>query len=375
MSDSEDLCQALLSSKYSASEVSEVKPEEPPAVYKASFKDLMLAGALQNRALYIVAVIGGLFNNNIGDLIKQFMRAIDRIPYLKATSESPILLALAVTLGIATLLAIGWILSITLAVVTYHGFRVVRREKGIDIQYGLFNTVRTTIQINKIQSISTNSSWLFRMFDFSQLHAQSIGGFKVNEQVATGQTLLAPIARPEIIKEIMDLIYPQIKVNSSDFRMCHPYFRKRELLSSSIAWAFLLVIMGTMFRVIFNNSAKTLGGFFGSGAFPLLLFGVWIVVTCIHAYTSLVAYKRLGFIVAPEFIYVRSGVFNENITIQPVRNIQSIELRSNPFSRMRGLVDVVLSTPVSSSTIPCITKEDGERLKEQLMSQSTHAGI
>ena len=54
------------------------EPEAAPAVYEASFKDIALAGALQNRALIVTVAILGLFGQGIDDVFRGAYRTLEQ---------------------------------------------------------------------------------------------------------------------------------------------------------------------------------------------------------------------------------------------------------------------------------------------------------
>jgi putative membrane protein len=352
--------------------------EDPALVYRAELKDLVLAGALQNRAFYILAVVGGLFNNNIGDGIRSIYRFLDRSSLFKAASGSPIVSVLAAIVGLFLFLAIGWVVSIVMSVIKYHGFRVTRTPKGLDVQYGLFTTMRTTIPIDKIQSINTTASWMYRIFDLSTLQVFSVGGSPLGNSgeasssggtVMPGGTMLAPVARPEVVRRLTQLIYPKADVEAMEYRACHPYYKRTQFIAPMIAWLCVICAASFAYRTFTSLQSPV------SAALWLLPVGLIFASVIWTLWSINVRYRRFGFHLGSDFLAVRTGTFSVNHTILPIANVQTTNIDDSPFSRKRGLANLTVTTPASSAVIPCITKEDAQSITDRLMRQKRRRGL
>lgn len=331
-----------------------------PSVYTASLKDLAMAGALQNRSLYMIAIVLGIFGQGIDNVLEAIIDRASKSGAVKYAEAHP-LLSVAVFAGAFLLfLIVGWLLSILYSVLTFYGFKVVRTVKGLRISYGLINTMQTLLPIRKVQSVSTNASWLYRLVGVSQISAQSIAGFRPGgeggERIATGSTMLAPICRPETLREVMTLIFPGLEFERVQYHQASPF------------WVRVM-----MWRTLMTLIIPTVGG-------SLVLWMVgrsWAWVPFIPLAILLIAYpmvrlsyKNLGYAVKDGLILIRSGMISLNHWAAPITNVQSVEVTSSYFQRRKGLADVLVSTPASISTIACVDEKAARELAEYIIVNS-----
>lgn len=336
--------------------------QAPPAVYKAEFKDVALAGALQNRALIVMATILGVFGQGLDDLAKGVIDGIERSRVIEAAEGNPALAGVVTMVGGLLFLLVGWVLSILYAVFIYFGFKVVRTDRGLQVSYGLVNTLETVIPIKRIQSIQTRASWLFKLFGYNQLFVQSIGGHHSGAQgqqhVATGQTLVAPICRPAVLRTLIRLINPALDVDQVAFFASDRFMRTRSIVRSCIFFGIIAIALSVAkARHLDPRVFATLA----------TVSGLFFVAAVIGAF---LAYRRQGYAHTPDAFMVCSGTLGQNVSMIPIGNVQAVSLESGWIQRRRGLVDLHVMTPVSAAIVPCIPRATAEGIMDSLMRQS-----
>jgi putative membrane protein len=337
------------------------EPAAAPAVYEASFKDIALAGALQNRALIVTVAILGLFGQGIDDVFRGAYQTLEQSKVTEGVERNPLSFVLIATGAVIVFMLIGWLLSIAYAVTVYHGFRVVRTERGLQVSHGLLNTVHTVIPLRRIQSVQTSASWLYRLLGLNQLYIQSIGGHQASQggpQVAAGQTLLAPICRPDVLRKLIELINPALQIDKVNFLASDRYLLVRKIVKLVITNLIIFGGCAAVLAIAKQGLPLKLVAFTG-GAFTLLGFAL-----------SILSYRRQGYAQTPEAFMVCNGTLGQNVTMIPVGNVQAVTLESSWFLRRRGLIDLHVSTPVSVAIVPCIPRETGVEIKDDLIQQS-----
>ncbi|MBS1716004.1 MAG: PH domain-containing protein [Armatimonadetes bacterium] len=344
-----------------------VSPEasEPAAVYRPGFKDIVLAGALQNRALIVMAAILGVFGQGLDDLAVSGVRWIERSPVTQSASKNPVLFGTFFVIGGLLFVVFGWFLSILYAVFVYYGFKVVRTEKGLQVSYGLVNTVQTVIPVKRVQSVQTRASWLFKALGLNQLYVQSIGGHVASGEqrhVAVGQTLLAPVCRPQVLRTLLRLIDPALDVDKATFLASDRFLLRRRVFRS-VFWTTLTILaVSVEARMMFHKV---------DWVWPIVLGSTFVVLL---VFLSVMSYRRQGYAVTPEVFMVCQGTLGQNVTIIPVTNVQVVELTSDWFQRRRGLVDLRVMTPVSVAVVPCLARSVAESVQEDLQSSTFRYG-
>jgi len=356
VADAEHIKQELLRTNVSSATAA---PSTPPTIYKAEFKDIALAGALQNRALIVMAAILGVLGQGM-DIPKVVFNALERSGIASAAERHPAMMGFVMFVGTLLFIVFGWLLSIGYAVFIYYGFKVVRTERGIQVSYGLVNTVQTVIPIKRVQSIQTRATWLFKLFGYCQLYAQSIAGHTAGQgqQVATGQTLIAPICRPHVLRTLIRLINPTLDVDKVVFLASDRYMLTRSLVRLCVSFGLLSIgVLGLSMRLPISMFL----GSFGILVAGLFAFGI---------VGSILSYRRQGYAQTNDAFMVCSGTLGQNVTMIPIGNVQSVSLESSWFQRRRNLVDLHVMTPVSAAVVPCIPVETATRIKDSLMEQS-----
>lgn len=357
VADAEQIKQELMMTR-SATVPSEVGAPEP-AVYKAELKDIALAGALQNRALFVMAAIMGVFNQGLDDFGKVIVDVFRRTPLASTAEHDPALAGLLTFVAVLVFLAIGWLLSILYAIFVYFGFKVVKTDRGLQVSYGLVNTVQTVIPTKRIQSIQTHASWLFKFFGLNQLFAQSIGGHAPTQgqHVAAGQTMIAPICRPVVLRTLIRLINPLLDIDKVKFLASDRFLLTRSLVRLTLGFG---VVFG-LFAFLATKVTKI----------PMAPF----MIGCAALYAlnfalAFLSFRRQGYAQTEDVFFVCSGTLGQNVTMIPITNIQAVSLGSGWFQRRKGLVDLHVHTPVSVGFVPCIKRETADQIRDELMARA-----
>lgn len=360
MTNAEELRHLLLGSKVEASET------ESDETYRVEIRDLALAGALQNRALYLIGLVLGFANDSVGDLVRFIANGIKRIPMSSQLENNPIWFVIAFTIATLVFLLIGWIASMLMNVIQYYNFTVSRTERGLSVQYGSVSTYKASVPIKKIQSIQTAQPWLFRVFGLSQLRVSSIGGGagpNPSEAAVSGSILLAPICRPTVLRRLSQLVFNSLQLDELKYFRVDPSIKLRKLIGL------------TLFIFIAGSLIAITHALFHPRLFSWIGYSILVVVYFVGIWNISRQYQRMGVAVTPDFVVLRTGVIGEFVTIIPRKNVQTIDEHNAPFLNRRALRDLTISTPVNKITIPCLPKEYAAQLREFLMDQKSHTGL
>jgi len=339
-----------------------VEADRPPLVYKAELKDILLAGALQNRSLVIIAAIFGLFGDAIDNVMKMAVERTKSSHIFDQASHNLTMSIIYGAIAVLLFLFIGWVISIGYTVFVYYGFKVLRTEKGLEISYGLVNTVKTVLPVKRVQAINTNASWLFRLLGVNQLYVQSLGGYRSKDdnggnRKAGGQTLVAPICRPSVLRELITLINPNIHYDNLEYSQATSFLFWRSLMRLSI---FFVLVFGGFWIAGINNPH-----------FPILVScSVALCLYVLFAGFCYLAYRRFGFAKTDEVVVVRTGLLGVNLTMIPIGNIQTVEFTTSPMMRRLGLIALKIATPASATNIECIPKLVGNLLRDEIIEAS-----
>ena len=297
--------------------------------YRATLKDLVIAGAFQNRLIYIIATVAGLFQFDevIVDGLKNSQwieRAISAMPRNFGIGVFAIL-------GFVGLI-LGWLASIIATTVKYYGFTVWPHARGLRIRYGILTQVENVVPVGRIQSVSLGQPMLYRPFGLFEVMVQSAGSFGDKEHA--GSAKLAPIVGRNEVDRIVKLAFANLSVDRFPFKLVSQKSVWRSIIASVWTLAFL---EGFFFfaRTVVPTSV------------PLPFAASWIGGIVFMALSTLMAvkrYKTTGYAVADGFLASRQGVFRRDLVAAPLERTQIVELHQGFLQKRWGLADVKLIT-------------------------------
>lgn len=332
--------------------------ELPPALYMLTIKELMVAGALQNRALWMLFTALGFLQFGVGS---------DRIEDLIKTGRD-LSYSVPVWVGLAlALFLVGWAVSIISTTIKYGGFRIDRYEKGLRMHYGLLAQTEVLLPLRRVQALSVIRPLLYRWFGYAEVRADALGSF--DEKMPTGGVTLSPIVNNARVNRLVNFVYHGQSATNVQWR---PISRK--------------AIRRSFFRTAFS-----LGFFFGMAVLvsfpareaaqfpdpPTWFYAVSVALILLIAVSYAVArFRRTGWRVDSEFLMIRYGVFKQVVEFVPRGTIQWSSQSSGWWMRRLKLAEVSVATAVRMHTVPDLDVPDAEGLLATLtVSQEPPAAI
>ena len=327
--------------------------ELPPALYMLTNRELITAGALQNRALWLlVSAIGflqiGVSSDMLADVIKKGQSFhLGPGGWVAAT---------------AVLFVVGWGVSIVSTAIKYGGFRIDRYEKGLRMHYGLLGQTEVLLPLKRVQALSVVRPLLYRWFGYAEVRAEALGSF--DEKLPTGGVTLSPIVHSTRVNRLVGFVYAGRQVTDITWRMISKKAIVRFALQNLVALAFPLLILGALYKPVYRSVLRM----------PPLPIWMWGVLACgVVAFAIVMAvqsYRRSGWQIDNEFLMVKSGVFKLTVELIPRANVQWCELTSTWLMRRANIAVVGASTATRTHDLPPIDLPDAE----WLLGELTHSG-
>ena len=318
-------------------------------VWQAGLADLVLLGATSNRAGAILGGLAGILLFLGQELPAYFRRLQEGLAGI-AGAVSP---ALAAAVFLGTTLALGWLLSIGLTVVRYHGFQLTREPDGrLRRRYGLLSRVETVVNPARIQLLVLSSSWLRRRFGFWEVAAHTAGA--AFEGQGAGSALLCPLLRRGDLAGFSGRLLPGLDLQAVEWR---PVSRATIRRGFVRALALCLALTG----------AASLG--LGPWAWLGLLPGglaAWLFARRRHR--VLAHARHAGHLLS------RGGVLHRRITIVPEGKIQWVGLGQSPFQRRLGIASMTVATAAGAARVVDLDETEAARLQGALSGAASAAG-
>lgn len=334
--------------------------EGPPPVYQATVRQLMVAGATENRALALIFVILGVGNEFIFDRIGNMVEKSDTVRFLAVI---PPAVLYGVLIGGFLFLAIlaGWAYSIGSQVVSNFGFRLTQRDGVITVERGLLTQRRSVVPLRRIQLLRISEPVLQRKLGYAQVFSSSAAAF--DDKDAGGQLALCPIIERESVDDLLSLSLPGARLHPDGWEPLGRGAWTLFWLASIWVIVALSVIPMTLMSIASDDLRRSLsiaGGIFGG--YVLLSAGL-----------NALKVRSFGFQRSDGFFQLRSGWWRKDTAFVPEDRIQTVTLHQSPGQRKRGLATVTVTTAAAVAgtiNLPHIPVDRARELVHELAARS-----
>ncbi|MFC4726582.1 PH domain-containing protein [Coralloluteibacterium thermophilus] len=285
--------------------------------------ELLRLGLISNRGMVVVAAAFGLLAQSgsrlFFDALEDWSQRV--FGYAQALHlGTAALVAAGLSLLVLALLALR-ALSVVLATLTYHGFRLAERDERLQVERGLFTRMRASAPRHRIQAFSIEESLLQRWFGRRALRVDTAVAGADSDQ--RGLRELAPIATPEQVDGLIRHLLPGTAWPALDWHGLHPR-----------AWRRLLVVPATLVLV------ATLAGLWRFGLpalWTLALLPLVVVRARLWA-------RHAQYAAGERLVAVREGWLRRRWRLAEIAKLQGIRLTQSPFDRRHGMATLWLDT-------------------------------
>jgi putative membrane protein len=314
------------------------KPGEPviaPAPEKTllhlSTSELIRYGLIDNRGMIVVAAgVGLLHESGLLDFDKEWFDSV-----LQSSSAAGLValgLMMQVALGVVALIA-GLLavrtLSVVLALVTFHDFKLTRQNGDLRARYGLFTRIALTLRTRRIQAVHQTESLLHRWFDRVTLNvdlAGDSGGGDQSDANKSRARWLAPVCTASAAPALIAAALPSIDLSDEpDWQPLAAQARGR-VFRRSAALAVLLLTGPAVW-------------YLHEGAIVVVLSCIPLAWMHAHLYT-----KHTRWALAKDAVMFRSGWLTRRLTIVPRDRVQALSVDASPFDRRSRMANIYVDT-------------------------------
>ncbi|MGB3393160.1 MAG: PH domain-containing protein [Stenotrophomonas sp.] len=302
-------------------------PAEPASdvLLTLPLPELVRQGLISNRAMVVMAaLVGAVWQMFPRDLVEDFIRDQGRQAFGYASElqlATPTLLAGGLLLLLFALVLMR-LLSIALAIVQYHGFRLSEQERRLTVERGLLSRLRSSVARRRIQAWTLREGLLHRLFRRRQLRVDIAGG-GTGEQDGRALKELAPLATPAICDALLQHLLPGMQWPPTQWqavstrgwwRLCLP-----ALLVTSVATALAWQRFGNW------------------GLLPLL----WLPWSLFNAHRQV---TRMAYSIDTQRVALRGGWWNRWWRIAELDKLQALRLDRSPLDHHFGTATLSLDT-------------------------------
>ncbi len=291
-----------------------------------SVGDLVMYGIGSNRGWLI---IGGLFPfyGYIEDRIEPLLYQLG----IFNDGSLPIWQWLVTLLALfAMLMFVLTLFSIVIAVISYYDFKLYRDGDRYLARMGLLSRKEVAMPISRIQEVSVQQDWLDMLLRRRQLRYSQVGG------MFESKNILVPAVTSSESQALLDDVYAQ---RDRNIKMTQA---SKWLLAVYATWYWLpLVALTTTVVVLLAGWSA----------------GVWMLVPAVLlAGLYYLRWRRWGYAMDGEFIYLQSGWLGKKTTLIPLAKLQQPSLLQTPLMRRRGLMSIDWVTAGGVHRLPFINE-------------------
>jgi putative membrane protein len=323
---------------------------EPEPWLQLSTGEVIRLGLINNRGMLVVGGFFAVLAQSGDNLIGQVFQALGK--WLSGQADALHLSVLAagaavVFLVLLALLALR-LLSVVIALLQFHGFRLSESAGRLSVQRGLLSRVRGSVPRHRIQAFSLSEGVLHRWFGRRSLRVDTAVMETANERSSFKD--LAPLATPEAMDALIDRLLPEPAWPVTDWKPLHPRAWRRKFFAPAVA-----VLLATCPLYYFRGPAALL-------ALALLPLLYWRAVLWA---------RHSAYSIDDGLVVFRSGWLDRRWRFAEPRKLQVVEWLQSPFDRRHGMATLRFDTAGATAmegglAIPYLPEADARRLYARL---------
>ncbi len=313
-------------------------PQRRTLLFAMSLGQLLRSGAFRFSLVYLAGIFSGMEYLELTpeDLIDWVVRG--RLHWVQEAFAQAPLLATTATLLLAALL--GWLAGIVIHVVRFYDFQLWQEGERLYLRSGLFTVAEHVVPNRRIQALVIRTNPLMQHFGWYALEAQLMG----IGQETQGVRMLVPFARPGEIQRIAACVWPVAW--PAAWEKVSPRMMRRTTIRYLVAGTVLLLGLGWIWP-----------------AAHWLLVGVPLGAPLM----AWLQYRRHGYALTEQYLFVRQGVFRHRIWCLPYCKMQVFSVRRSLFQRRWKLANLDVDMAGAPFTGTPVVRDLPETVAEQLL--------
>lgn len=324
----------------------EEKTEEEENAWsiQTDFADIFIHGLFSINLLSIFVVLGCLVA--VVGMVTQVVGSVKAGESIGQMLVS--FLMLIIVLGSA-------IWDIMKGFIRYYDFKIKRNDEKLYIRYGVLKKVNYTIPIETISALKIKQTFFARLTGRFMAEIVNIG---MGDDASETEAFFLPYCKKGKMEERIRLLLPE-------FSEALQMETKRQPKRVWIAWIWpiflfaVFLVTGTITSIVYSPEFQT-----------EILWGV--SAFCVLTMFFLAAhYLTAGVSVGDDYMAIANGYFGRVFCYISYRDIQYLEFSQNIFANcvklQKGGVHLLAASANREQTIPYISMEEGEKIKEKIL--------
>lgn len=255
---------------------------------------------------------------------------------------------------LAVFLSLGYVWSVSGALIRYYGFKLVRSRDGLRTESGLLTRRRVQIPAGRVQLLRIDEGMLRRIMGYASVQIETAGSNSMQgdsgvQQGGSSEAII-PMVAQDLLPETLDAVLPGVAESERlPWLPSAPLAFIPAVVRGVLRWTLFLWLAGHfLMPAIGLGRVDQLAGI---GA----LFGAW---------TGWRDWGTAGWKLSHELLVVRRGFLSRQTTLVPRRKVQSVHIVQGPIQRWFGLWSVQVWVAGARLETPELTGEEAARVFE-----------
>ncbi len=336
----QELIAALHSGRAGQAPAASAPPEETLLIANGP-ADLVRYGATATGLGVGAVLVGALLDS--ADVFQVLLGGLSRRWEAWA---GPGLLWLGAVLALGVVAAVLWLGNATVAMVRYHGFRLVRSGERFRASFGLLTRRQVGLSLDRIQLVTVDEPLPRRWLRFGSVEVET-AGLRQGQGGVEHAEVVVPVVPASGMTELVRHLVPELPAELAGLPLRPPHPRALwRARVRTVALGVLLALPLTFFFWPWGVLAWAL--------LPLELWRVWLDFRC------------QGWLVTEHLILVRRGAWRRRTQVLRRARLQSLRARQGPLERRHGLGHVQVSVAGSHVSFPSTSWEETLALVDAL---------
>lgn len=331
--------------EHASNTVNNLETEKEVPVITLNGSDLFKLGISAN-FVKALAVMAAFAISRLDDLQSITGKSsVDWIEWLgdEAATSSVMLIASAML----SLLILSIFGSFVLVVMKYGNFSLTQTTRGFHIRSGLINIREKLVPFKKIQFVSWHANWIRRYIPYYLFNFHILGDHEISDK----WRISVPVTRLSFFPILLQAYHPELSKETPSLHMQRAYVYRQML------FAFLITALLV---------AVSLYAEWGISRWFLLVFPVWVMRAILHR-------KNFSAAIAGEALQINHDIFSKAHHLIRWDKIVSVKIKQSIYQRRHKLASVVLYTGGGKVTLPYITLEEANKVRDYALYKSETA--
>lgn len=316
-----------------------------------SNKELVLTALTNNSAFFVVVltIISGA-SQLVGPLVSNSHGAAQSLVEGTVSFGSHLFGGNVIAFGVfcfAVVALLLWVLSAVGTCVSLGGFKALRRNRRIEVEYGLLQHQFHGVDIARVQSVIIKQSIIRRLLGYGELSLGKIDAAdesRKNRRGASARTgvIIHPFIKLDRIPEVLKGLAPEFADVPTTTIPVAPVALRRALLRRCIVrgWGFWLAVLFSVLMAISLTNAHLVEKnvqllALTAALFPVMVvgYGCCAIVFLLEVVASILWFRSSSFAYNKKFMMIANGGLACEKVSFPRQKIQIASIKSNPFQR------------------------------------------